>query len=342
MTTHFIDLAQRAAADGKVTSEELLALRRQGWGDGVIHRDEAEALFVLNNALDDRSDEWCDFFVEAISESVLNGTPPRLQCDDTEAQWLIDQIDHDGVVDSIVELETMVRILERAENTPVKLKNYVLDQVEREVLTGTGPTRCGGELSATHISAAECKILRRVIFASGGHGPAAVTRYDAELLFRLKDETLAEENAAAWDDLFIDGVANYLKGFALQNAQVSHSRKKELESFIADNKANVGRFFGRMAKEAPKAANHLGVVFGKRSGAHERPDYTALEMAGNEVTDHEQEWLDAMIDADGEVDELERRLIARLAQEDDSASERAPWQDEVESIESKIDLFDLF
>ena len=310
MTTHFTDLARRAAADGRVSSEEVLALRRQGWGDGVIHRDEAEALFALNNALEEREPEWVDFFVEAIGEFVLNGNPPRLQCSDEEAQWLIAQVDHDGAVESMAELEAIVRIIERAENVPVLLKDYVLQQVGREVLTGTCPTRCGGALSATHISSAECRIIRRVIFASGGHGPAAVSRFDAEMLFRLKDETLAEENAPEWDDLFLDGVSNYLKGFTLQNAQLSHQRKQELHAFIADNKASVGRFFGRVAREAPKVANSMGVVFGKRKAG---PDYAALEAAGQAVTDAEQEWLEAMIDADGEVDELESRLLARIA-----------------------------
>ena len=310
MTTHFIDLAQRAAQDGRVSSDEVLALRRQGWGDGAIHRDEAEALFALNNALDERSDEFCDFFVEAIGEFVLNATPPRLQCSPEEASWLIVQVDHDGVVESLVELETIVRILERAENTPEHLKAYVLRQVEREVLTGTGPTRCGGALSATHITAAECRIIRRVIFASGGHGPAAVSRFDAETLFRLKDETLAEENAPEWDELFIDGVSNYLKGFTLQNAQVSHERKVELEGFIADNKANVGRFMARMAKQAPQVTNSMGVVFGKKKA---QPGYAERQAQGSVVTDQEQKWLEAMIDQDGEVDELESRLIAHLA-----------------------------
>ncbi|NQX95806.1 MAG: hypothetical protein HRT64_12965 [Erythrobacter sp.] len=311
MTTHFIDLAQRAAADGSVSSDEVLALRQQGWGDGVIHRDEAEALFALNDALDDRSDEWCDFFVEAIGEFVLNGTAPRLQCSEDEAEWLIARVDHDGKVESFAELEALVRIIERAENTPQKLKDYILRVVEAEVLSGVGPTRCGGELSSTHISQAECRILRRVIFASGGHGPAAVSRFDAETLFRLKDETRAEDNAAEWDDLFLDGVANYLKGFTLQNAQVSHERKRELETFIADNKANVGRFFGRMVKETPKVANSMGVVFGKK--APSSPSFAELEAQGAQVTDHEQKWLEEMIDTDGEVDELESRLLARIA-----------------------------
>lgn len=314
MTTQFIAIAEAAAVDGQITAEGILALRREGWGDGIITRAEAEALFALNNALDARSNEWCDFFVEAIGEFVLNGSPPRLQCSLDEAEWLIAQIDSDGVVESLVELETMVRIIERAENVPERLKNYVLDQIEREVLTGTGPTRHGGDLGATHITAAECRIIRRVIFASGGCAPAAVSRFEAEMLFRLKDATLAEENASEWDDLFVDGVANFMKGFVLPHAQLSHERKRELEAFVTDNQANVGRFMGRVLREAPKVANHFGKVFGRKKPADSR--FETLAAEGDKITAYESEWLDAMVQADGEVDELESRLIARLAQDD--------------------------
>lgn len=310
MTTHFNAIATRAAADGQIAPEELSELRRYLWGDGIVSQAEAEALFTTNRALRDRTAEWCDFFVEAIGEFVLNGTEPRLQCSEKEAEWLIAQIDSDGVVESMAELETMVRIIERAQNVPVSLKNYVLAQVEREVLSGVGPTRCGGELSATHISAAECRIIRRVIFASGGHGPAAVSRYDAEMLFRLKDATHAEENAAEWDDLFIDGVANYLKGFALPNAQISHERALELKAFVEDAKPSVRGFMGRVAREVPQVRNHFGKVFGKRQSG---PDYAAIAEQGEAITDYESEWLEKMIDADGEVDDLESRLLARLA-----------------------------
>lgn len=310
MTTQFIDIAQRAAADGQITAEGLLALRREGWGDGIITRAEAEALFAVNNALRERSVEWCDFFVEAIGEFVLNGTPPRLQCSLEEAEWLIGQIDADGMAESMVELETMVRIIERAENVPDRLKNYVLAQIECEVLTGTGPTRSGGDLSATHISAAECRIIRRVIFASGGCAPAAVSRFEAEMLFRLKDATIADENAAEWDDLFIDGVANFMKGFVLPSAQLSRERKLELEAFMAsENQANIGRFI----REVPQVANHFGKVFGKKKPAG--TNYEALAAEGEKVTAFESEWLDAMVQADGEIDDLESRLIARLAEE---------------------------
>jgi hypothetical protein len=312
MSVQFADLASRVAEDGIITKEELFSLRQLGWGDGKIYREEAEAIFAINDTIQERSDEWVDFFVEAIGEFVLNGTEPRNMCSDEEARWLIGCIDHDGKVESMAELEALVRIIEKAQNVPEFLKAYVLRQIEQEVMTGVGPTRCGGELSAAHISAAECKILRRVIFASGGYGPAAVSRFDAELLFRLKDATLQDENSPLWDELFVDGVANYLKGFQLQNAQLDHSRVKELEAFIADNEARVGRFMGAMARELPQVRNHFGKVFGKNTKGQ---NYAEAAAAGNLVDDFEQAWLDKMIDADGEVDDLERALLSRIIEE---------------------------
>ena len=312
MSVQFADLAKNVSADGHVSPEELLALRRLGWGDGKIHRGEAEAIFAINQVMENPNAEWTDFFVEALAEFVLNGTEPRGYVDNAEAEWLIGALDQDGRLESMAELELLVHVMERAGNVPDRLKHYALAQVEKAVLTGTGPTRCGGELSDTHISAAECRIVRRIVFASGGHGPAAVSRHDAEMLFRLKDETLAEANDPAWDALFIDGVANYLKGFHLSNAQLDHARMKELEAFVADNKASVGRFMAAMARKMPQVRNHFGKVFGKNSAGTR---YAEAQAAGNLVTDNENAWLEQMIDADGEVDDLERALLARITAE---------------------------
>lgn len=315
MSIMFSDLAARVSQDGVISPDELLSLRQLGWGDGEIHKGEAEAIFAINNVLNERDPAWVDFFVEAIGEFVLNGTEPRLMCNREEADWLIDQIDHDGKVDSMAELEAVVRIVERAQNVPERLKSYAQKQVEQAVLTGTGPTRCGGELSDTHISGAECKLLRRLIFASGGCGTAAVSRFDAEMLFRIKDATKADANAPEWADLFVDGVANYLKGFNFAHAQVSHERAKELQDFVQDTSTSVGGFLGKMAKSKPDFANAIGVVFGKKKPMGHGIAERAAE--GNVVTASENAWLDNLVDADGEIDPIEKRLIDRLAAEGD-------------------------
>lgn len=312
MSVQFSDLARSVSADGVVDAEELLSLRRLGWGDGQISRGEAESIFAMNRVIVDRDDAWVEFFVEALGEFVLNGTEPRGICDEEEANWLISAIEEDGRVETVAELELLVRVVERALNVPERLKRYALKQVEHAVLHGTGPTRCGGGLSDTRITEAECRLIRRLVFACGGHGPAAVSRFDAEMLFRIKDATLDCYNAPEWPQLFVDGVANYLKGFTLANAQLSHARVQELEAFVADNKPNVGRFVRRMMQEAPAVHNHIGKVFGRKPV---EPGFTEREALGDQVTEDEKAWLDRMVAADGEVDALERALLDRIRSE---------------------------
>src|SRR4051794_37070827 len=112
MTMHFSEIARQAAADGAITSDEILALRREGWGDGCITDGEADAIFAINGALAERSADWCDFFVEAIGEYVLNAWEPKGYVTDAQAAWLIGKIEADGKLDSMVELEVLLRLLE--------------------------------------------------------------------------------------------------------------------------------------------------------------------------------------------------------------------------------------
>jgi ketosteroid isomerase-like protein len=312
MSFQFSELAKHVAADGAVTPEDIRSLRQLGWGDGKIHREEAEAIFALNRELEQPGPEWVDFFVEALGEFVINGTPPRGHVDDQEAEWLINALDADGRLESMAELELLVRVMERAQNVPEHLKHYALHQIEEAVLTGKGPTRSGGHLSDEYITEAECALVRRIVFSCAGHGPAAVSRHDAEMLFRLKDATLGHDNPPDWKNVFVHGVGNYLMGFTRPNAQLSHKRMRELEDFIADNTGNVARFLGRVANAAPEVHNHFGKVFGKK---HAQPDNFDRMVAGEQVTEDEKNWLDSMIEADGQIDELERALLDFLGDE---------------------------
>jgi hypothetical protein len=306
MTMHFAQIARQAAAGGAITAEEILALRRAGWADGVMAADEVEAVFTLNDAFAEPTAEWSDFFVEAIGEFVVNGTDPRGYVSEDNAKRLIARIDRDGALQGMTELELLVRVLERATNAPDLLKAYVLDQVERAVLTGSGPTRRGGQLSPGHVNAVEALILRRVLFAPAGDAPAAVSCAEAELLFRLKDATLEAANALEWKQMFVQGVANYLQGVASRSAQISRERAAELEAFVADDRTRVAGFLGRMATGAPNA---FGVVFGRKQSERDR---LAELRTAEAITDDEQQWLDAHVHADGQIDAYEQALIAFL------------------------------
>lgn len=308
MSMHFRDLAALVTADRAISGDEILRLRREGWADGAIAPEEAEALFTINDRVVAFPPEWTELFVEALCEFLVNGQEPRGYVTDEQADWLIARIDHDGRLETLAELELLARLAERATSVPQRLRSYALAQVEQAVLTGTGPMR-DGLLDSGRITAAEAHLLRRLIFASGSDRPAAVSRAEAEALFRLKDATLGADNAPEWQTLFVQGVGNYLQGFGGAEP-LSQERASELEAFMNTTAVSIGGFMARMARADPFAA--IGEWTGQ---APEPRDHAGEARDASLITPGEDMWLQSQIDADDRLDDLEKALLAFLDEE---------------------------
>ncbi|WP_034158339.1 hypothetical protein [Sphingomonas sp. ERG5] len=309
MTAPIFDLTAKLKAKAELTSDDTLALRRVAWPDGVIEPAEAEAIFDLNTSVKGKSRDWVDFFVEAMTAYLVEQQSPKGYVDDAKAAWLMAKIDSDGRVDSLGELELLVKVLESATNVPETLKTYALRQIETIVLTGTGPTRDGGSLDAGSINAAEVKLLRRVVYAQASDGPALVSRAEADMLFRIKDATLAAANAPEWQTLFVQAVGNHLMAHGDYHA-LSRERATELDTFMNDTRSGVGGFLGRLAGS--------GVSDGFRSIFGEKPqevDHDAAVAADRAIIADEQAWLTSRINADQGLDSLEKALLAFIVAE---------------------------
>lgn len=313
MTYQFRALAEQAEADGLIDAEELLALRRAGWGDdGRIDPSEADAIFTINDHLAVRSPEWVDFFVEAIGQYLIAGGSPRGFVSDAQADWLIGRLDRDGRVETMAELELLAYLFDKAERLPERLRGYALDQIEQIVLTSDGPTRDGGRADGACITDSECRLLRRFIFSFAGDGPGGVSQAEAEMLFRIKDATLGAANSPEWPRLFVQGVANYLMA-SNSFQQVSAAEALATEAFLADNHPRVGRFFGRMAGAG------LGQGFGEVLGFGRKGvvrDRTAEVAAAHRITESEEAWLQQQVDANHQLDDLEKALLRFIAREE--------------------------
>jgi hypothetical protein len=313
MSMHFRDLAGKVAADGAITTDEVLSLRREGWSNGSILPDEAEAIFAINDALAAPSAEWSDFFVEAMGEFIVNQVEPKGYVSVAQARWLMARIDHNGRTDSLTELELLVRLFERALSVPQSLRDYALAQIEQAVLTGKGPTRDGGSLEKGNVTDGEARLMRRILFAGGSERPAGISRSEAELLYRIKDAALGASNAPEWKRLFVQGVGNYLAGFTSYEP-VSRERAAELDAFMNDNRSSLGGFARRMGKSFLRdnfydvAADAIGR---KPDGA----DLDARSDQARAIDLTEQTWLESQIDGNGEVDEYDVALLAFLAEE---------------------------
>ena len=73
----FSDFEAGLKAGALISADDVLALRREVWPDGAVSDAEASALFALNRAARDPGPEWTAFFVEAMTEYVVNQRAPR-------------------------------------------------------------------------------------------------------------------------------------------------------------------------------------------------------------------------------------------------------------------------
>lgn len=306
MTFQFDQFAAAVRAGGEITAKDTLALRQKVWSDGVLSQGDAQALFEINAAAQSKDPEWISFFAEAICDYVINGSDPKGYVSENDALWVIEEIDRDGRVESASELELLVKLSEKAVDLPNVLKFYALDQIERIIISGEGPTREGDPLRNT-VTAAEAHLLRRLIFASGSHGPAIVSREEADMLFRIKDNCLESDNATEWEKLFVQGVANHLQGFSAYTP-LTRERATQLENFMRSSSPNIGRFFQRMGDLDLRAG--FAEIFRPAKPTHDLD--SEVEQA-EEITLPEKGWLDHEIAKRAGVDRYEQALLDFVA-----------------------------
>jgi hypothetical protein len=129
-------------------------------------------------------------------------------------------------------------VIERALNGPAELKSWVLARIEEAV-------RRDGRVDGH-----EAGLLRRTIFASGGDGALAVSKDEAELLWRLKDSCREADNAPEWKILFVQGVGNHLMAYNSYKP-LERGEAARLEAFMDDRRSSVLGFFSRMRGANP-------------------------------------------------------------------------------------------
>jgi uncharacterized membrane protein YebE (DUF533 family) len=112
------ELKKSILADGVIDEAEVEQLREAVYADGKIDKEEAEFLFELNDAVSGKNNHssWEHFFVEAITNFLLEDEQSPGEIDETEAKWLLEQIQGDGQLDN-----TERSLLE---NLKVKAKNF--------------------------------------------------------------------------------------------------------------------------------------------------------------------------------------------------------------------------
>lgn len=196
----FQDFETAILDDGVIDADEVVAIKERLYEDGVIDREEADFLFRLNDAVSGKTNHgsWKSFFIEAITDHVLEDDETPGEIDDDEANYLIEKIKGDGQVDEI-ELALLVNICDKATGeSPEAFSSFVLSSIKSAILEDGV------------VDLEEVQMLRKVIYGAGGAGGAEVDRAEADLLFEINDATTGNENASEWKDFFVEALSKHV------------------------------------------------------------------------------------------------------------------------------------
>jgi len=231
---------------GKISADDVLKLRYSVFWKGVVTPDDAEMAFALNDRLEAGADpSWEQFFVEALTDYIVFQAEPSGYISDENADWLIARVARSGQVASACEVELLVKALERAKLSPVKLVTFALEQVKCDVVETPGDNGASGAGELGVVDRAETELVRRILFAFGGDGNIAITRQEAGVLFDINDSTSETMNDPAWSDLFVKALANFLLstlGFEVPTRQEALRR----EAWLDEPPPDLGEFMGQM------------------------------------------------------------------------------------------------
>lgn len=292
-------LIRSVGADGHVSADDVIFLRKNVFADGVVSRGELAALFALAEKAPQGDKEWPDYFAEAAADFFLREEEPYGYLTDEEFQHLEAFITRDGKKASRIELELLVALMEKATSTPAAMAEFTADQFRRLVRD-----RIKG---APRIDRADAALLRRYLYASAGDGSVAITREEAELLFDLHEMTASADNHPEWADLFIKGVAAHLMAH-VGYKPLPREEALRLHDWVKDQTVNPAGFFGRMVSGGLAGIREAYGPKNSRSSQKNEDNAIAAAIA-ERVEAQEADWLADRIGRNGKFDDIERALL---------------------------------
>jgi hypothetical protein len=314
MNPAFSDIAGRLRAAGRITADDVLAMRAEVYGASQVAREDVEALIALDQAASDCAPEWGAFVADAMVDFVVRQQDPEDYVDDAKAAWLASACA--GPLTKRGGIEALVRVLEAASAAPESLEAFVLGKVKAAMLAA-------GRLGADDVA-----LLRRLVFAGASEGNVGVTRDEADALFDI-DAACGANADPSWPEFFAQAVDDALT--AVSPFHVESRADAQSDETWLTSRPGLFDFFKSMAAK-PDLCGAVDDIFHPFEG--ERREWQdadarmeADEAAAAPITDEEADWLMRRLGG-APLSAAGRALVERLkAQSPDAGGRLKPLID---------------
>ncbi len=293
-------LVDDVSRDGKVSADEALSLRKSVFTDGVVSRDEADALVYLESRVANSDEAWAAAFVEAISDHVLqSGQFPGL-VDEETAAWLMRSFGAEGGRET--EVETLLKIVERADSVLPTLVVFMRE-------------RCATYLAGRTFTASDVELMRRCLYA----GEAFVSEDEVNWLSAVDAESDGRAHDASWRDLFVKAMLNHLMGRHTPAMLEDPEGMRHRQAWLRDTSVRPMRSVLGMFSDGWTKYNERRKQLGELDQLetyYEASNANAEEDA--QLTLTERAWASGMVKRDGKLTANEEAFLAELVKVEDA------------------------
>lgn len=306
-TNTLTGLLQQIQRQGTINDADILALRKSIFGDNAVTVSEADTLFAINN-INGKPEAWQEFFIDALTDFLVQQTMPHGYINQANAIWLMSHIDHDGLVETHTEIELLLNIMKRAHNVTDELETYALNQVKYAVLNGSGYLGSERSHNPGTIGSADVDMLKRVLYAVSSQSGIGISKLEAEAIFDLNDACANTDNHESWSRLFVGAIANYIMVLA---AWEEPSAKEALrrENWLGE------RHKGIVLPDFMGFGDALKAIFSRSDDLQYSNANSAATQWAERIDAQEASWLIKRLSRDGQLHDNERALLRFLKEE---------------------------
>lgn len=186
------------AGKHRLTTDDILLLRKYMFPKGLTSAGDAEQLLALHRAPVEKCPEWGNWFVEMMAAFIVVHSYPQYSLDELNAEWLIAMVSVDGVIATSAELELVLHAMEMACAVPDILSAFALDQLRLALVKNRGAYAAERGIKRSGVAAEDIEFIYRILRGSLFAGKMVLSKAEVSMLDRIDAVVTGKVNDPSW------------------------------------------------------------------------------------------------------------------------------------------------
>ncbi|MGR4844042.1 hypothetical protein ACIPSK_15720 [Rhizobium sp. LARHSG275] len=186
------------AGKHRLTAEDIVLLRKHAFPEGIRTSDDVVAMLALNNSCPEKCAAWNAFFVEQLAGFIVRYTYPQGSLDEINVAWIMRMFTTDGVVNSALELELILHVMEISADVPGELRALTLDQLRLAITDNIGGYKLSRAVDRRGITRQDIDFAMRIFRSVAEGGVIPVSSVEYGVLQQIEQATLDCANHPHW------------------------------------------------------------------------------------------------------------------------------------------------